>query len=80
MFDMSKDDKKKKKTAEWNFDLENDLKDAGAVKKLKTQVEERIGNLKTLLRSGGDKKTFDDAQTLLHGYLAVQKVLQRIGR
>jgi hypothetical protein len=78
MFEMSK--KPKKKAAEWNFDLENDLKDANNVKKLKTQIDDRISNLKNLLRSGGDKKTFDDAQTLLHGYLSVQKVLQRIGR
>jgi hypothetical protein len=79
MFDMSKS-KKKKKVAEWNFDLENDLKDPVAVKKIKGQIDDQVGRLKTLLREGGDKKTFDDAQTLLHGYLAVQKVLQRIGR
>lgn len=80
MFDASKEKKKVKKTTEWNFDLENDLKEPANVKKLKTDIDQRIGDLKTLLRSGGDKKTFDDAQTLLHGYLAVQKVLQRIGR
>lgn len=80
MFDASKEKKKTKKTGEWNFDLENDLKEPANIKKMKTDIDQRIGDLKTLLRSGGDKKTFDEAQTLLHGYLAVQKVLQRIGR
>ena len=44
------------------------------------QVEERILQLKSMLRQGDDKKAFEQAQTLLHGYLAVQKVIQRVNR
>lgn len=72
--------KKKKKGAEYSFDLENDLKDPGKLRALKEKIEARIQQLKVLLRQGEDKKTFDQVQTLLHGYLAIQKVIQRINR
>ncbi len=72
--------KKKKKAAEISFDLEQDLKDPGKLRAMKEQVEERITQLKGILRHGEDKKVFDQAQTLLHGYLAVQKVIQRVNR
>lgn len=77
MFGM---DKQKKKVTDYSFDLENDLKDAGKLRALKEKIEERIQQLKTMLRQGEDKKSFDQTQTLLHGYLAVQKVIQRINR
>ncbi len=72
--------KKKAGVADYYFDLEEDLKDPGKLKAMKEQVEERINQLKGLLRQGEDKKSFDEAQTLLHGYLATQKVLQRVNR
>ncbi len=73
-------DKKKKKVADYSFDLEQDLKDPAKLRATKEQVEERISQLKGMLREGGDKKSFDQVQTLLHGYLAVQKVIQRVNR
>lgn len=79
MFGMGQN-KKGAKTAEWKFDLENDLKDPNVLKQTKEQVDNRVQELKGMLRTGGDKKAFDDAQVLLHGYLSVQKVIQRIGR
>jgi hypothetical protein len=72
--------KKKKKMAEYSFDLEQDLKDPGKLRATKEKVEERINQLKVVLRQGDDKQIFDQAQTLLHGYLAVQKVIQRVNR
>lgn len=79
MFGMESD-KKKKKVTDYSFDLEQDLKDPGKLRAMKEQVEERITQLKSMLRGGEDKKVFDEAQTLLHGYLAVQKVIQRVNR
>lgn len=79
MFGMGSD-KKKKKVAEVTFDLEQDLKDPGKLRAMKEQVEERIAQLKGMLRQGEDKKSFDQTQTLLHGYLALQKVIQRVNR
>ncbi len=79
MFGM-KGEKKTAKVADYMFDLENDLKDPGKLRALKEQVEERIQQLKKMLRQGEDKQAFDQTQTLLHGYLAVQKVIQRVNR
>lgn len=71
---------KKKKMADFMFDLEADLKDPGKLRAMKEQIESRIAQLKAMLRSGGDQKEFDKIQTLLHGYLAVQKVMQRVNQ
>lgn len=79
MFGMGSD-KKKKPGADFSFDLEEDMKDPGKLRAMKERVEERVNQLKTMLRQGEDKKVFDDAQTLLHGYLAIQKVMQRVNR
>jgi hypothetical protein len=72
--------KKKKKVTDYAFDLEQDLKDPGKLRAMKEQVEERVNQLKGMLRQGEDKKSFDQIQTLLHGYLAIQKVIQRVNR
>ena len=79
MFGMESD-KRKKKAADYSFDLEEDLKNPGKLRATKEQIEERILQLKTHLRQGEDKKSFDETQTLLHGYLALQKVVQRVNR
>lgn len=78
MFGMERG--KKKKVADYSFDLEQDLKDPGKLRAVKEQVEERVSQLKSMLRQGKEKKDFDQIQTLLHGYLAVQKVIQRTNR
>ncbi len=79
MFGMGSD-KKKNKVAEINFDLEDELKDPGKLRAYKEKIEERVVQLKSMLRQGEDKKVFDQTQTLLHGYLALQKVIQRANR
>ncbi|MFZ0564613.1 MAG: DUF5398 family protein [Chlamydiales bacterium] len=80
MFGMGKRQKKGEKPADYAFDLENDLKDPVKLRSQKEQIEERVRQLKTMLRKGEDQQTFDLTQTLLHGYLAAQKVIQRINR
>lgn len=79
MFGMKKDNSKKSVT-DYSFDLEEDLKDPGKLRAIKEQVEERVQQLKSLLRQGEDKQKFDEIQTLLHGYLAIQRVIQRTNR
>ncbi len=71
---------KKKKGQEVHFDLEEDLKDPIKLRALKEKIDARSKQLKDQLRQGENKKVFDQAQTLLHGYLAVQKVLERVNR
>lgn len=79
MFGMQSD-KQKSKIADFAFDLEKDLKDPAKLREVKQQVEESINQLKSMLRHGEDKKSFDQAQTLLHGFLAMQRVIQRVNR
>ncbi len=79
MFGLGKE-KKGPAFGEWEFDLEKELKDAGAMRKQKEEINQRTQELKTMLRQGEDQKSFDETQTLLHGYLAAQKVIGRIGR
>lgn len=78
MFGMKRD--KQPKVGDYSFDLEEDLKDPGKLRAIREKVEERIQQLKNMLRQGGDQKSFDQFQTLLHGYLAIQKVIQRVNR
>lgn len=72
--------KKTPKPTAVEFDLEKDIKDPVKLKASKEIVTKRIAMLKGALRQGEDKKSFADAQALLHGYLAVQKVIQRAAR
>lgn len=69
----------KKPNQPFAFDLEEDLhKDPTKAKQLMKDVEERIADLKNLLRKGADTEDFDDYGVLLHGYAALQRVLKRI--
>lgn len=76
MFDLNKQ-KKKGAVPEYEFDVEKDFKDPSKKKALKEQINTRVQQLKGALRQGDNKEFFDQAQTLLHGYLALQKVLER---
>jgi len=78
MFEMNAN--KKTPLPEYEYDMEVDLKDPTKLRAMKEKVETRIHQLKELLRDGGDKQLFDQSQTLLHGYLAMQKVMQRCNR
>lgn len=69
--------KKKKKTEEFVFDLEKELKTAKFHKEIKLKVESRIQRLKEILRSGENKAEFDQIGVLLHGYTSLLKVVSR---
>jgi len=71
------DQKKKKKTEEFVFELEQDLKIGKKHKELKKKIEDRIQGIKEVLRDGGDKDEFDKFGTLLHGYTSLLKVMGR---
>ena len=63
----------------FEFDLEKEIKkDAKYAKKIKEGVEARIHELKADLRKGSGSEDFDNIGTLLHGYVAMQKVVGRI--
>lgn len=70
---------KKEPNEPFAFDLEIDLKKnpEHAKETIKT-IEERISLLKNLLREGAETDDFDDYGVLLHAYVALQKVLNKV--
>jgi hypothetical protein len=63
------------------YDLEAELLGSDGAKRrqeLKKLIQERTEWLKTLLRSGGSKEEFLDAENLLKGYQALSLVIDRI--
>lgn len=69
----------KKPNEPFQFDLEVDLrKDPTKAKEMLKAIDERIGKLKNLLRQGAETDDFDDYGVLLHGYVALQKVLKKV--
>lgn len=71
------DHKKKKTVKAFVFDLEKDLKDKHKLKELRKMVEDRIQDIKKILRSGENKEEFDQFGVLLHGYTSFLKVISR---
>lgn len=69
--------KKNKKSQEFIFDLENDLKNNKKHKEIKKAVEAKIQRIKEILRSGEEKGEFDQFGALLHGYTSLLKVMAR---
>ncbi|NGX27484.1 MAG: hypothetical protein K940chlam6_01420 [Chlamydiae bacterium] len=69
----------KKPNEPFAFDLEEDLhKDPDKAKALQKEVDERIEELKNLLRQGAETEDFDDYGVLLHGYAALRKVMKKV--
>jgi hypothetical protein len=81
MFGMENEGKKEKgkQGSDMVFDLEKEIS-AGAenYKKLKAKIQTRVGALKEMLRSGSDKDDFDKYGMLLHGYVSLKKVMERV--
>ena len=72
------EDQKKKKTVKaFVFDLEKDLKDKHKFKELRKTIEDRIQDIKKILRSGENSEEFDQFGVLLHGYTSFLKVISR---
>ena len=72
---------KKKARELFEFDLEKELKkDHAKAKQMLQHVESRMQDLKGILRQGASSKDFDNCGILLHGYAALQRVLNRLGR
>lgn len=62
------------------FDLELEMTNPNKAQEMKMAVQEKVQQLQNSLREGSDKEQFEKQQTLLAGYLALQKVLGRINR
>ena len=71
------DQKKKKKSAEFVFELEKELNDRKKYKEIQDRIEKRIQEIKAMLREGENKKEFEKFGLILHGYTSLQKVMSR---
>lgn len=67
----------KKKSAEFIFELEKELKDSGSQKLFKSKIEEQMQKVRGVLRQGEGKSEFDSFGVLLHGYTSLLKVISR---
>jgi len=64
--------------ANFEMDLEKDLKKHPAkAREMAKNVEGKIQEIKALLREGSKGSDFDNLGTLLHGYTAMLKVLNK---
>ncbi len=69
----------KKPLKTFEFDLEKDLKkDPNKVQGLLKSTESKINEIKGQLREGRKGPDLDNLGVLLHGYTALQKVLNRL--
>ena len=71
------EDQKKKKFEPFVFDFEKDMKDTKKYRDMLKRIEDRIQQLKKILKSGESKEEFDKLGVLLHGYTAFLKVMSR---
>ena len=67
-----------KKPALFQFDLEKELENSRSRKEIKTKIEGRLQQIKEDLRSGEQKENYDQLGTLLQGYNALMKVIERV--
>ena len=71
----------KKPGEKFAFDLEKEIKEKPSRgKEIMAKVEERVHEIKKLLREGQNEKEFDRLGILLHGYAALQKVLKKAAK
>lgn len=73
-------EKKAKKAESFVFDLEVEVKDLKNHRALSGQIQDKVQKIKTTLRSGADKESFDVLGVVLHGYTSLQKVLNKASK
>ncbi len=62
----------------FKFDLEQDLKDKGKRKDIKLTIDSHMSEVKSALKKGTAPENFDKCGVLLHGYAALQKVIENV--
>lgn len=78
MFGLEKDKGGKKKQEIFVFDLEKELIDRKRQREVLNKIDDRVQQIKTILRAGENKELFDKLGVLLHGYASLIKVMSRI--
>ena len=69
----------KKAGEKFEFDLEDEIKKSPEkAKKVLDKIEKQIHEIKASLKKGVSKEESEELGVLLHGYVALQKVLTRV--
>lgn len=76
MFGMEQE--KAKKAPEFVYDLEAQAQSSTGFKALNDRLATAIAKLKTLMQSGADQAVYDKVTVVLIGYVALQKVVQKL--
>ncbi len=63
---------------EFIFDLEKELSDRKKHEELKKHIQGQVLKIKEILRTGGNKESYDKFGQLLYGYIAILKVMSRV--
>jgi len=71
------DQKKKKKTEDFIFELEKELLNPKLHREIKERIEKRTQKIKEVLRTGDRPDEFDQYGKLLNGYTSLLKVISR---
>lgn len=71
------ENQKKRKSEDFVFELENELKNSKRHQEIKKRIESQIQKIKEVLRGGESKEEFDQFGILLHGYTSLLKVMAR---
>ncbi|MBU6149290.1 MAG: DUF5398 domain-containing protein [Verrucomicrobia bacterium] len=64
----------------FKFDLEKELKDPKKRAEIQDKCEKRIQELKAVIRQGASPSEFEDIGHLLHGYVALEKIIKQSAR
>ncbi|MFZ4773045.1 MAG: DUF5398 family protein [Chlamydiia bacterium] len=64
----------------FKFDLEIELKDPKKRSEIQNKCEHRIKELKDTIQKGADPEDFERIGVLLHGYVALEKLVKQSAR
>lgn len=71
------DQKKKKKSADFVFDLEKQIQNPKTQKEIRSQIEKKLMKVKEALKKGTEKLDFDRIGVILQGYASLLKIIDR---
>jgi len=71
------DQKKKKQSNEFVFELEKELNNPKRQKEIRAQIEKKLMRVKEALKKGTEKLDFDRIGVILQGYASLLKIVDR---
>lgn len=79
MFGMEEQSSNKsKQVANFNYELENEIKDPKKKKELEDRVSDTSRKLKAALQVGLEDDDYNNCTCMLQGYIALQKIIGNI--